>query len=367
MALHGDRERSPTRGVVPTVMRAFVVGEDGNGRSVSDHPVPKPNAGEALIKVLRAGICNTDMELMQGYKGGYTGILGHEFVGVVADTCGGNSHLIGKRVCGELNVSCSHCGICKRGGTIARNHCSNRRVLGIIACDGTYAEYLTLPVTNLHVVPDSISTEAAAFVEPLAAACRIVEQGLIKRTDRVCVLGDGKLGLLIAEVMSRQDLVAKPMLLGRHAARAALIGDRVDARQLARDQQEPPADLKEAFDVVIDVTGTPAGLQMATCLVVPMGTVVLKTTCATPSTLNTSLYVVKEISLVGSRCGPFPEAIRLLEGQDFDVRKYISAVFPLAEAAEAVALARSKGSLKVQLAVASSEMEAVSRRNAHLS
>lgn len=357
------RECLPRREDIPTVMRAYVIGPDG-GQLVDDHPVTRPKDGEALVKVLRAGICNTDLELMRGYKGGYTGVLGHEFVGVVVEA-DSEEELVGRRVCGELNISCYHCGICKRGGSIARNHCSKRTVLGIIGHDGTYAEYLTLPIVNLHRVPDGISTEAATFVEPLAAACRIVEQGLVKTEDRVCVLGDGKLGLLIAEVLGRQGLARKPMLLGRHAARAALLGDLVESRQLSRTEIDLPADLKEVFDVVVDVTGTDMGLDLATQLVMPMGTVVLKTTCAEPCKMNTSMYVVKEINIVGSRCGPFPDAIRLLESCNLDISKYVTAVFPLAEASKALDMVKdkTKGCLKVQLAVASSEMDAVGLRS----
>lgn len=344
-------------------MKAFVVGEDGCGKLLLDYPVPKPKPGEALVKVLRAAICATDLELMSGYKGGYTGVLGHEFVGTVVEinpSCAGDSNeLIGKRVCGELNISCFSCGICGQGMSIARNHCSSRRVLGIIGHDGTYAEYLVLPVSNLHVVPDTVSTEAAAFVEPLAAAYRIIEQGLVKTEDRVCVVGDGKLGLLIAEVISRQKLTNKLVLVGRHLERAALLGDRVQARQVSREQTDLPSDLNEAFEVVVDVTGSPQGLQMATDLVVPMGTIVLKTTCAKPVTANTSMYVVKELKLVGSRCGPFPKALEILENGDLDVSKYITAVYPLDDVVEALAMAKTRGCLKVQLAVASSEMDSV--------
>jgi threonine dehydrogenase-like Zn-dependent dehydrogenase len=347
-------------------MGAFVIDEEGNGQFVTDHPVPKLSSGEALVKVLRAGVCATDLELMSGYKGGYTGVLGHEFVGIVEEVLAEcptqKSAFIGKRVCGELNISCGKCDIVRRGGDIARNHCRNRSVLGIIAHDGTFAEYLKLPLVNLHVVPDAVSTEAATFVEPLAAAYRIVEQGLVKCSDRVCVVGDGKLGLLIAEVLARQPQKGKLTLLGRHPERAALLGDRVEGRQLPRGQVEAPSDLQEVFDVVVDVTGAPEGLQLATSLVMPMGKIVLKTTVANSSTLNTSSLVVKEVSLIGSRCGPFPDALRMLETCDLDVSKYVSAVFPLAKANEALAMAKAKGCLKVQIAVAESEMNAVGVR-----
>lgn len=343
-------------------MRAYAC-VDGLGALKLDRPIPTPHVGEALVRVLRAGICNTDLELLKGYKGGFTGVLGHEFVGEV--TAVGDQvepSLIGQRVCGELNVSCSKCYICGRGGTLARNHCSNRRVLGIINCDGTYAEYLTLPVCNLHQVPDSITTEAATFVEPLAAACRIVEQGLIQPEARVCVMGDGKLGLLCAEVVARQSLATKPVLVGRHPERAALIGDLVQSRIVDRGAKEAPEDLQGSFDVVIDATGSVEGLRLAASLTMPMGTLVLKTTCAEPASIDTSGFVVREINLVGSRCGPFPDAIKLLEAGDLDVSKYISGVFPLESVEEALEFARSKGCLKVQLAIAESELSAVGKR-----
>lgn len=343
-------------------MRAYVVGQDG-GMLVHDHPMPEPTQTEALVRVLRAGICNTDFELLRGYKGGFRGILGHEFVGEVTSVGAGvDAALVGRRVCGELNISCSACRVCGRGGTLARNHCLKRSVLGILNHDGTYAEYLTLPVCNLHLVPDSISTEAATFVEPLAAACRIVEQGLIRPESMVCVLGDGKLGLLCAEVVARQNLATKPMLVGRHAERAALLGDIVDSTIMERDAVLPPEALQGAFDVVIDATGSVAGLKIAAALTMPMGTLVLKTTCAEPTSIDTSGFVVRELNLVGSRCGPFPDAIKLLESGDLDVSKYVSAVFPLEAVEEALQLARSKGCLKVQLAIASSELSAVGRR-----
>lgn len=345
--------------VVPATMKAFYVGEAG-GELRTELPVPTPGPSDALVRVLRAGICNTDMELMQGYKGGYRGVLGHEFVGEVVSAASAPD-LVGRRVCGELNISCGDCQVCERGGVPARNHCGNRRVLGIIGHDGTYAEYLTLPVVNLHVVPECVSTEAATFVEPLAAACRIVEQGVIKKEDRVCVLGDGKLGLLIAEVLSRQSLAVKLTIIGRHTSKTALLGERVTTRQLPHEG-ELPDDLRRSFDVVVDATGTPEGLRAAGEMTVALGTVVLKSTCACKATIDTSAFVVHELKIVGSRCGPFPAAIQLLAEGDLDVTKYLSEVFPLEEAARALEVARTKGTLKVQLAVARSEYHAVGRR-----
>jgi len=238
----------------------------------------------------------------------------------------------------------------------------NRKVLGILNYHGTFAEYLALPVVNLHVVPASVPTEAAAFVEPLAAACRIVEQGLIRKEHKVCVVGDGKLGLLIAEVIARQNLEARPVLYGRHKAKMALLHDLVDARELARGSVDLPADVQGAFDVVVDATGTPEGLKQAGSLVAPMGTIVLKSTCASPATIDTAPFVVREINIVGSRCGPFPDAMELVASSGLDVCKYVSAVYPLDSALEAFEKAKSKGCLKVQLAIASSELSAIGMR-----
>eukprot|EP00405_Crypthecodinium_cohnii_P009938 CAMPEP_0206428928 /NCGR_PEP_ID=MMETSP0324_2-20121206/5945_1 /ASSEMBLY_ACC=CAM_ASM_000836 /TAXON_ID=2866 /ORGANISM="Crypthecodinium cohnii, Strain Seligo" /LENGTH=345 /DNA_ID=CAMNT_0053894527 /DNA_START=103 /DNA_END=1140 /DNA_ORIENTATION=+ len=339
-------------------MKAFVVGQDGPSLQ-KDFPVPTPQPNEALVKVLRAGICNTDLELLKGYKGGmFRGVLGHEFVGEVVE-CSSKPDLVGSRVAGELNISCSNCRSCARGGDVARNHCLSRRVLGIINHDGTYAEYLTLPVVNLHVVPPSVPVELAAFVEPLAAACRIVEQNLIKPTDKVCVLGDGKLGLLIAEVLIRQNLQEKITLMGRHVEKAALLGESaatfLHAPQTA---DELPDDVKGNFDVVVDAAGTVEGLKMAAAMTVPMGTIVLKSTCAAKATIDTSGFVVQELTIVGSRCGPFPEAIQLLTEGNFDPSKYITAVYTLDQVEEAMEVAGSRGALKVQLAIAESELPA---------
>jgi len=339
---------------VPKTMTAYYVGEAGPVLR-TDMPVPTPGPSEALVRVLRAGVCATDFELLDGYKGGYRGVLGHEFVGEVVEAASA-PELVRKRVAGDLNIICGSCRVCDRGGDAARNHCSNRSVLGIIACDGTYAEYLVLPVVNLHVIPDSVSTEAATFIEPLAAACRIVEQRVIQEGDRVCVMGDGKLGLLIAEVLCRQDLSTKLTLLGRHADKMALLGDRVVSRTLPREG-DLPADLKGAFDVVVDATGSAQGLAAAATLARALGKVVLKSTSASKASIDISPFVVNEIQVVGSRCGPFPDAIALLASGDLDVSKYVAAVYPLEEVEQALQMARTKGILKVQLACSASERE----------
>ena len=187
----------------PSMMKAFVV--DGASGTVMDVPEPRPGEGEALVRVLMAAICATDLEIMKGYMG-FKGIVGHEFVGVVETAPPSHAHLVGKRVVGDINLCCwdaMNCGTCAIGGARARNHCPKRTVLGILNKDGTYCERLTLPVVNLHAVPDNVSTENAAFAEPLAAAFRIAEQQIIAPKDRVAIVGDGKLGLLITEVLGR--------------------------------------------------------------------------------------------------------------------------------------------------------------------
>jgi threonine dehydrogenase-like Zn-dependent dehydrogenase len=231
----------------PATMLAFSIVKPGDSHGqVVRIPKPTPEPGFALIKVLRAGVCNTDLEILQGYMG-FHGVLGHEFVGVVEEIPGADeeskSQWIGKRVCGDINVGCSTCTVCKnsenldtRCSKMSRNHCPNRSVLGILNRNGTMAEYLTLPVSNLHVVPDDVPDEVAVFAEPLAAACRIPEQGLISydgvRPDQAAILGDGKLGLMIAEVLGREHArhnlpsASKPILFGKHQHKLDLVKDR---------------------------------------------------------------------------------------------------------------------------------------------
>ena len=261
-------------------------------------PVPEP--GFALIRVLRAGICNTDLEILRGYMG-FHGVLGHEFVGVVeqvsADEAAQNKW-IRKRVCGDINVGCGECSVCTNADNLdehcsqmSRNHCPNRSVLGILKRNGTMAEYLTLPVSNLHVVDDNISDEVAVFAEPLAAACRIPEQGLVRyegeRPDRVAILGDGKLGLMIAEVLGREHAARvtgndrqKPVLFGKHMHKLDLVKDSgVDCRLVSECIDETSFNGVSAahagkYDVVVDATGSPAGLTLASGLCRPMGTLV---------------------------------------------------------------------------------------------
>jgi threonine dehydrogenase-like Zn-dependent dehydrogenase len=293
---------------------------------------------------------------MKGYMG-FSGILGHEFVGVVeslaAGSVGVGASLIGKRVVGDINLSCAACGVCSVGDDRSRNHCPNRTVLGILAKDGTFAEYLTLPVANLHVVPPGVSDEQAVFVEPLAAACRVVEQGLISNQgigdgssssfSSIAILGDGKLGLMIAEVLGREHTTWRhslppsssvetppPVLFGKHRHKLNFVADSgVECRLVselfeggAQQQQQQQqlgsegATLKGEFmgkfDVVVDATGSPAGLSLASSLCRPMGTLVLKSTCADGEAFNAAPFVINELRVVGSRCGPFPKALELL-------------------------------------------------------
>ncbi len=316
-------------------MRALVY--DGELRLVEDYPRPVPPPGEALVRVQLAGICNTDLEIVRGYMG-FQGVLGHEFVGVVEE-CADES-LVGQRVVGEINCYCGECPTCRAG---APTHCPNRTTLGIWGRDGALADYLSLPVANLHPVPEAVSDEAAVFVEPLAAALEILEQVQVKPTDRVVVLGDGKLGLLVAQVLGLTgcDLIVG----GRHKEKLGILKRRgIDARLAG----ELPA---EKADVVVDCTGHPSGFAAARGLVKPRGTLVLKSTFHGDVGVNLSTLVVDEITLVGSRCGPFAPALRLLERGLVDVESLISATYPLDAGLAAFERAQEKGTLKVILDV----------------
>jgi alcohol dehydrogenase len=314
-------------------MRALVY--DGQLRLVEDYPQPDPPPGEALVRVKLAGICNTDLEIVRGYLG-FQGVLGHEFVGVVEECA--NESLVGQRVVGEINCYCGECPTCRAG---APTHCPNGTTLGIWGRDGAFADYLSLPVVNLHTVPEVVSDEAAVFVEPLAAALEILEQVQIKPTDRVVVLGDGKLGLLVAQVLGLTgcDLAVG----GRHEEKLAILQRRgIDAR-LADGLPT------EKVDVVVDCTGHPSGFAAARGLVKPRGTLVLKNTFHGDVEVNLSMLVVDEITLIGSRCGPFAPALRLLERGLVDVESLVSATYPLDGGLAAFEQAQKKGMLKVLL------------------
>lgn len=288
---------------------------DGQLRLVRNHPYPHLQPGEALIRPHLVGICNTDSEITRGYMG-FHGVLGHEFVGTV-EACD-DSTWVGQRVVGEINAACRQCPACLRGD---ESHCPNRTTLGIDRRDGAMAQAFLLPTTCLHQVPDSIPDEAAVFVEPLAAALEILQQLHLRPTERVAVVGDGKLGSLITQVirLTGCDLI----LVGHHPERWDMF----------RRQGIPcvhSSDLSDTrFDVVIDCTGQPSGLDTARAIVRPRGRLVLKSTFHAATNLNLTMVVVDEIHLIGSRCGPFAPALRLLERSLIETDPLISARFSL--------------------------------------
>ena len=300
----------------------------------TDIPIPKPPAGEALVRVLCAGICNTDLELIKGYYP-YTGIIGHEFVGVVEQ---GPEHLINQRVVGEINAACGYCRFCRSGQP---THCENRTVLGIVNRNGAFAEYLSLPIENLHIVPENVSTAAATFTEPLAAALEIQQQITLSQDDRVLVVGDGKLGQLIAQTLALTgcDL----LVVGRHEDKLLNLA----ARGIKTGSADSVKD--RYFDVSIDCTGNPEGFNTARRALRPRGTLILKSTYAGNLSLDASALVVDEITLIGSRCGPFVPALELLGTKKVNVQSLIQGIYPLSLGLEAVEKAKTKGVLKVLL------------------
>jgi threonine dehydrogenase-like Zn-dependent dehydrogenase len=311
---------------------------DGSLRFERDARRPEPGENEALIRVLMAGICGTDMEILKGYKG-FRGIPGHEFVGVVERVSGPHSGLVGKRVVGEINCGCGRCDYCLRG---MEKHCVRRSTLGISDRDGVFAEYVTLPVRNLWEVPAHAADIDMVFAEPVAAAFEVLEQVHVKPTDKVLVLGDGKLGLLIAIVLHHCG--ADVILSGRHEEKLAIAARRQVRTRRAEELPESPA-----FDVVIEATGAPDGLETALGQVVPRGTIVLKSTVADRGEVNLSRAVVDEVTLVGSRCGPFAPAVAALASGRVHVQPLVSAVYPFDDALSAFERAGQKGVLKVLL------------------
>lgn len=302
-----------------------------------DRALPELNRpGEALIRVRVAGICNTDLEIIKGYMG-FKGVPGHEFVGIVEKADERNRSLIGKRVVGEINCVCGVCDYCTGG---LRRHCPQRTTLGISGRDGAFAEYLTLPVANLHEVPDNVPDEEAVFTEPLAAAFEIVEQVNVRSVDKIVVLGDGKLGLLSAFVLALTG--AEVTLAGNHEHKLAIAREAGISTLLAKDL---PVNRK--YDVVVEATGTPAGLQNALECVRPRGTIVLKSTVASTREVDLNRIVIDEVALIGSRCGPFEPALRALSEKTINVRPLISRIFAASEALKAFRVAGQKGSLKV--------------------
>ena len=315
--------------------------------------LPELRPGWALIRVRVAGICNTDVEILRGYHA-FRGTPGHEFVGQVADVCGVSQSLkkkwLGQRVVGEINVSCSAyrlrpvCDFCKRG---LKTHCARRTVLGIVAHDGAFAQHLALPLENLHVVPDSVDDEQAVFVEPLAAACEILEQVDIRKSREAAVLGDGKLAQLIALVL--RTAVPRVIMYGKHEKKLALARRAGIRTKKVHGDANDLKHIKETSRLLVEATGSPSGFALAQHMTEPHGTLVLKSTFHGAAPIETWPIVVKELTVVGSRCGPFAKALALLRSGKIDPRPLTTRTFPLNEAPEALRFAQERGVMKVLL------------------
>ncbi len=315
-------------------MRAVVL--DGGLKFVTDYPVPRVPPGWARIRVQMAGICGTDMELIRGYKA-YNGILGHEFLGVV-DRCE-IAEWIGKRVVGEINAGCGVCEWCHKG---MDRHCPGRRVLGILSLDGCMADYCILPITNLREVPSTVSDLRAVFTEPLSAAAEILEQVILSGSERVVVLGDGRLGILCAWVLS--TVVNDVTLVGHHPEKL----ERARWRNLRI--ASGPHDIRPGADLVVEATGSSKGLDDAMALCRPRGVIVLKSTTEKKGELNLTPLVVNEVTLIGSRCGQFKDGLGLLEScPEMPVERLVTKTYPIEEAARAFEHAREAGALKILL------------------
>eukprot|EP01066_Platyproteum_vivax_P009411 Platyproteum_vivax@DN4141_c0_g1_i1.p1 len=362
-------------------MKALVLCPDAKKFLIKTVPKPVPQTDEALVKVLRAGICGTDINLKDGYMENCHSshsILGHEFIGLVEEAPPNHQSFIGHRVCGEINLRCGKCDICLKRTDESRNHCPHRSVLGILNKNGAFAEYITLPIRCLHLIPGNISDENACFIEPLAAAYRIIEQQVVNPDDVVVVLGDGKLGLLIAQVLALRGSYQKVHIMGHHPDRQTRIppavmsqipqtvkgdGDGMETasknkpERLQSTRSMPVAhEVQIAWDevpdntadVVVDATNSISGLQRACEIVKPLGTIVLKSCCCGGQVFDSSLIVVKEIKVVGSRCGPFLQAIKLLETNAIHASDLLDCTYPLEEGTKAIEKAAESG-LKVHI------------------
>lgn len=307
-------------------------------RQIKLRDVSRPNKpNEALIKIRKAGICSTDLELVKGYYP-YTGILGHEFVGEVVEAP--DKSWVGERVVGEINAVCGKCEACLNGRP---THCENRTVLGIVNRDGVFAEYTTLPVANLHRVPDSVSDEMAVFTEPLAAALEIQRQIQIRATDRVLLVGAGRLGQLIAQSLALTGCDLR--VVARHPKQQKLLSER-GIHMITEDEIHPGK-----WDIVVEATGSPDGFNLARKAIRPRGTILLKSTYKGEINVNFSSLVVDEITLLGSRCGPFEPALRLLESRKVDPSNLIAGQYSLKDSIEAFEKASKAGILKIILEV----------------
>lgn len=312
---------------------------DGDLRLEPHYPEPEPAEGEALVAVRLAGICNTDLEITRGYME-FRGVLGHEFVGEVLEAP--EPRWVGARVVGEINCGCGRCRWCERG--LAR-HCPQRTVLGIKGRPGVFAERTALPIANLHRVPDHVTDVEAVFTEPVAACCEVLDQVDVERFERRAVLGDGKLGLLAAQVIAAQG--GPLTLIGKHPEKMALV-----AGDLIRTQVLDRLDIRPTFDLIVECTGSPEGLRLATELVLPRGTIVLKTTTAEATEVPASRWVVDEVTVVGSRCGRFEPALEVISSGRLKLAELVSARVPLSEALRGFQLAGEPGALKVLIDVA---------------
>ncbi|HSO73301.1 MAG TPA: alcohol dehydrogenase catalytic domain-containing protein [Blastocatellia bacterium] len=328
---------------------------DGELRLIRDAPEPR-RAGEALVQVIAAGICNTDLEIVKGYAGFY-GTLGHEFVGRVVGPV--DSALAGRRVVGEINAGCGECSGCRAGDA---RHCPDRTVLGIKGRDGGFAEYLSLPARNLIEIPTTLSDEAAVFVEPMAAALQVLEQVEVDSSTHVAVIGDGKLAQLVVRAIAHTG--CRPLIVGKHrsklelgtraGARSFLIaGDLIESGKAALVGQSMLfSERRAGFDVVIETSGSATGLPLALAIVRPRGTVVLKSTHQGQTKMQMSAIVVNEITIVGSRCGRFRPAIDLLASGEINVNELITARIPLEEGVRAFEKASEPSAMKIILSVA---------------
>jgi threonine dehydrogenase-like Zn-dependent dehydrogenase len=313
-------------------MRAIVL-ETDDVQVDMVRPAPAPGAEEVLVRVTRAGVCETDLQLIKGYMG-FRGVLGHEFVGVAE-----SGPLAGQRVVGEINCACWQCDTCRSGFP---THCPNRTVLGILNHDGAFADLIAVPQRNLHRVPDAIPDDIAVFTEPVAAAFQIPAQIEIAGTERIVVLGDGRLGNLCAQVLA--SMADEVLVVGKHREKLALL-EAMGLKTALLSDDLPP----RSFDIVVECTGSESGLPTALKLVRPRGTIVLKTTVAGTQTLAWAPFVIDEITLVGSRCGPFDRALNALEHGLVDVEPLISDRFSLSNGLLALERAQQKGVLKVLL------------------
>jgi threonine dehydrogenase-like Zn-dependent dehydrogenase len=345
--------RHAAESFVEACVLAFVV--RNHALAAVRKPLPTLRRGWALVRVRLAGICNTDVEILRGYHA-FRGTPGHEFVGEVVDVHGVGSRVknswLERRVAGEINIACAAlgflrpCEFCRRG---LKTHCARRRVLGIVGHDGAFAEFLALPIENLHAIPDTVTDEEAVFVEPLAAACEILTQLRVSAFRKAAVLGDGKLAQLIARVLTS---VGVPVVMfGKHSEKLTLARRNGIKTVLVRDHATDltSAALKGRFPLVVEATGSPTGLALGIALNEPRGTLVLKSTFYGAAPIESWPIVVNEIAILGSRCGPFPKPISLLRAKLVDPRPLITRTFPLDEASKAMKFAQHKGVLKVLL------------------